>query len=192
MDMAFGDYHARAPPEAIASFAGNVDFASEIAAMRGRIGRLFAVMYPRDNLAYLRACAAVHGHLASLIAVSVRDHDRLQADRKQRLNSESSESEGGARYCLLDELLQVTTDQEQIRWEIVSLLAAGRDTTASFLNHLLHVLVREPRVWAKLLEEIATLNGRAPGFDELQQLKYLKAVLNESESQPLRYRQSAS
>lgn len=36
-----------------------------------------------------------------------------------------------------------------------------------------------PEVWKKLQAEVATLNGQHPSFEQLKELKYLQAVLNE-------------
>jgi hypothetical protein len=56
---------------------------------------------------------------------------------------------------------------------------AGRDTTASLLSHTLHILARRPDVWSKLKAEIDELKGRAPDYEMLRNMKYLKYVLNE-------------
>ena len=85
----------------------------------------------------------------------------------------------GERYVFLHEVVQRTQDTTQIRSEILNVLQAGRDTTASLLSHLWFTLARRPDVWGKLRAEIDDLNGEKPSSAALQEMKYLRAVLNE-------------
>jgi len=69
-------------------------------------------------------------------------------------------------------------------WELLSLLTAARDTSALLLSNVFHVLARHPEVWDKLKAEVDGLEGRKPDYDTLKSMRYLKYVLNESESSP--------
>lgn len=67
----------------------------------------------------------------------------------------------------------------------LSNITAGSDTTASTLSGLLYLLLSNPRVLAKLKEEVReyTASGRLsahPTFKECQAMPYLDAVLKES------------
>lgn len=101
------------------------------------------------------------------------------AKRNELLQLKSKDSD---RLLFLDELVKQTEDQVRIRDEILSVLFAGRDTTASLLTNIWFTLSKRPDVWAKLQSEISTLlpNGQKPTFEELKSLKYLRAILNES------------
>jgi len=57
---------------------------------------------------------------------------------------------------------------------------AGRDTTAQTLVFVCYLLSQNPRVEAKLLEEIATLGDNEPDFDTVKSLPYLQAVIDET------------
>jgi cytochrome P450 len=59
-------------------------------------------------------------------------------------------------------------------------LLAGRDTTASLLTNVWFILAKRPDIWKRLQAEIATLDGAEPDFEQLKNLKYLKALMNES------------
>jgi cytochrome P450 len=59
-------------------------------------------------------------------------------------------------------------------------LLAGRDTTASLLTNLWFVLAKRPDVWARLQADVAQLGGEKPTFEQLRDLKYLRALMNES------------
>lgn len=77
-------------------------------------------------------------------------------------------------YSLLDELAQHTGDIRIMRNEAVTLLVAGRDTTASLLSHLWYLLTRTPAVWKNLLAEVDQLEGALPTYDWLKNAKYLR------------------
>ena len=83
----------------------------------------------------------------------------------------------------MHELATRTTDKKRLRSELLNVLLAGRDTTASLLGNLFFVLARQPEVWQKLREEVVTtLQGRRPTYEELRNMKYLKWCLNECKS----------
>lgn len=85
------------------------------------------------------------------------------------------------RYIFADELITQTPDRFRIRSELLNILLAGRDTTASLLSNVWHTLSQRPDILAKLRAELdASLHGAPPDFQQLKDLKYLKAVLNES------------
>jgi cytochrome P450 len=85
------------------------------------------------------------------------------------------------RYMFLYGLAQQTGDRRRIRDEVLNILLAGRDTTASLLSNMFFLLAKHPSTWVKLQEEVATLEGRAPTYEQLRNMKYLKYCLNESE-----------
>lgn len=87
-----------------------------------------------------------------------------------------------SRYVFLNELVSHTSDPIKIRSELLNILLAGRDTTASLLSNVWFELSNRPNVWSRLQREIATTlpDGDFPTFEKLKDMKYLRAVLNES------------
>lgn len=87
------------------------------------------------------------------------------------------------RYSFLDELLAATQDLTTIRSELLNILLAGRDTTASLLSNTLWELSRSPTVLARLRREITEHVGSdtPPTYAQLKEMKYLRAILNESQ-----------
>lgn len=86
------------------------------------------------------------------------------------------------RYQFLHELASQITNKRKIRNEALSVLFAARDTTAALLTNVWFELPKRPDIWARLRSEIeTTLKGRKPTYEELKNLKYLRAVLNESQ-----------
>jgi cytochrome P450 len=69
----------------------------------------------------------------------------------------------------------------QIRDEVVTLLAAGYDTSASALTWTWYLLSQHPDVEARLHRELAAvLGGRRPTADDVPSLDYTRAVFAES------------
>lgn len=99
------------------------------------------------------------------------------AKRPQLLAEEKT---GTGRYLFIDELVRQTDDRYRIRSELLNILLAGRDTTASLLSNVWWTLSKRPDVWAKLREEVDALGGERPTWEQLKDMKYLKAVLNEA------------
>jgi cytochrome P450 len=68
----------------------------------------------------------------------------------------------------------------RMRDELVTLLLAGHETTASTLSWSFHLLDDHPEVWERLHEEAVTVLGdRLPVYEDLHQLKYTSMVLDE-------------
>lgn len=88
---------------------------------------------------------------------------------------------GPEKYTFLYELAKETTDRIRLRDELVNLLVAGRDTTASMLSNLFHTLAKRPDVWGKLRAEVQALEGEHPSFEKLKNMKYLQYCIKECE-----------
>ncbi|EFR05170.1 hypothetical protein MGYG_08184 [Nannizzia gypsea CBS 118893] len=100
----------------------------------------------------------------------------------ERYNSREKTGEiadESGRYVFLDELVKETQDPMMLRSELMNILLAGRDTTASLLSVLWNTISKRQDVWEKLQAEVQTLNGRAPSFEEIKNMKYLRFTLNE-------------
>ena len=85
------------------------------------------------------------------------------------------------RYSFVREMAKETQDEDALRSELCNILLAARDTTASLLSNLFHVLARRPDVVAKLRVEVDSLRGKLPSASELKKLKYLQDTLAECE-----------
>ncbi|KAI0484815.1 cytochrome P450 [Xylariaceae sp. FL0804] len=85
------------------------------------------------------------------------------------------------KYVFLDEIAQNTKDPQQIKFETLNVLLAGRDTTAALLGATFFMLSRRPDVQARLRAEIDhTLSGALPTYDDLKNMKFLRNVINET------------
>jgi cytochrome P450 len=71
--------------------------------------------------------------------------------------------------------------RQQVRDELVTLIAAGHETTTNTLTWTFYLLSEHPTILKKVLAELQTvLAGRDPHVDDLPQLTYLDWVVKES------------
>jgi cytochrome P450 len=74
---------------------------------------------------------------------------------------------------------QQMTDEE-LRSQVMTLMLAGYDTTASSLTWTWYLLSQHPAVVAQLRDEARrVLHGRSPRYEDIDQLPFTRRVLNE-------------
>ncbi|KAH8704943.1 cytochrome P450 [Talaromyces proteolyticus] len=76
-------------------------------------------------------------------------------------------------------LLGEGRSKEDIKHDILNLLLAGKDSTASFLASIWYVLCQRPDVCDKIRAEISPLQGQRPQLEDLSKFPYLRMVLQE-------------
>ena len=123
------------------------------------------------NKKFDESCKIVHNFVDKFVYRAL-EYRRTQDEEKHT-------GDKARRYIFLNELAKATQDPQQLRDEILNILLAGRDTTASLLSNTWHTLARRPDIWARLKVEVDELNGKAPDYETLRNMKYLKYVLNE-------------
>ncbi|KAI8149551.1 cytochrome P450 [Fennellomyces sp. T-0311] len=72
---------------------------------------------------------------------------------------------------------------ENIRYQVVTFLIAGHDTTANTLAWTLYELSRNPEVETRMLQEIANVGityDKVPTYEQVSELKYMHRVLKET------------
>jgi cytochrome P450 len=107
-------------------------------------------------------------------------HNFVEDIIARSLSKSKGASQSSANYVFLHELISHTNDIVKVRSELLHVLLAGRDTTAGFLSNVWFILSRNPNAWARLRAEVDALNGERPSFTTLKDMKYLKALLNET------------
>lgn len=114
-------------------------------------------------------------------------------DAMRRADEAEASKRGEAarpKYDYLHTLRRRCADEAEVREQVLGLLAAGRDTTASLMSWVFYCLARDPRVFAKLrsvvLDEFgpytpdAEAATRAITFAKLKGCRYLQHVMNET------------
>ncbi len=80
-----------------------------------------------------------------------------------------------------DEATGAQMSDRQIRDEVLTLFAAGHETSAVAMSWTLWLLARHPQVAARLDEELGrVLNGNMPKWEDLPRLQWTRQVIEES------------
>lgn len=90
-------------------------------------------------------------------------------------------------HILLHGMAEQTEDRTELRNQILQALMAAQETTSILIRNVFFLLSRHPIVWQRLRREVLLLEDHQKTLDTLQNMKYLRNVLNESES-PEQYR----
>ncbi|KAM3434679.1 hypothetical protein NHJ13734_005909 [Beauveria thailandica] len=133
--------------------------------------------YPKDPRED-SACQIVRDYVGDFVEEAVAFREKKTADGEVLEGPEDAGPE--QRYLILRELVRAIDDKERICDELISLITAGRDTTASLLSSTFHVLSRRPDIWRKLRNEIQHLDGHPPDYEQLRNLKFVKYIINET------------
>ncbi|MCJ1250812.1 hypothetical protein MMC30_008040 [Trapelia coarctata] len=152
--------------EKSAAFAGAFNRSQEAVGNQARSGGMFAFFFKDRQLE------------ADIKTVHAFVDDFVQKGFLHKQAPDAEKAEG--RYVFLHALVKQTDNKVQIRSELLNILLAGRDTTASLLSNVWWEISKRPDVWAKLRAEVDALGGQKPTFEQIKDMKYLRAVLNES------------
>jgi len=72
-------------------------------------------------------------------------------------------------------------DDENIRFQIITFLIAGHETTSGLLSFALYLLLKNPEVLNKAYAEVdQVLTSPIPSYKQVTQLKYIRMILNEA------------
>ncbi|KAI9149174.1 Cytochrome P450 52A13 [Paramyrothecium foliicola] len=121
---------------------------------------------------YHRAIQAIEDFIEPVIA-------RALALSNDELDSLSKSDEG---YSFLHSIARSSQDAKNIRDQIMSVLLAGRDTTAATLSWAMYELANCPGSWARLRREVLDALGTTgrPAYQALKDLQHLRHILNET------------
>ncbi|KIK16467.1 hypothetical protein PISMIDRAFT_15794 [Pisolithus microcarpus 441] len=109
--------------------------------------------------------------------------DALEMKRSIREGEQSGqvciEGKGFLEDTLLGHLVDCTEGKAD---EIVNILIAARDTTASTLTFIIYMLSQHPDVLKRLRAEVLSKVGssRRPTYDDVREMRYMRAVINET------------
>ena len=158
----------RQSAEADHSFGQAFNYSMGELALRFRLGPFIAFRRNKKATEAFRICRAYVDRF-------VDDAMRYRQIHKTK----DFEKEDG-KNLFLQELAKATDSKDRIRDELLNILVAGRDTTASLLSHMFFEISRKPEVWRSLQKEASMLNGKAPTYEQLKEMKYLKFAIQES------------
>ncbi|KAE8167387.1 cytochrome P450 [Aspergillus tamarii] len=153
------------------AFAEAFQYAQKAIPVRGMLGPLNAVYRDRKADECNRICREF---------VQQFVEEAVYAAEVKKEDKETRTTETKRRYIFSHELAVRTSDKRRMVDELISVLLAGRDTTASLLGNLFFMLAKNPVVWAKLRAEVDVLQSRPPTYEELRGLRYVQCCVNES------------
>ena len=179
-EFLFGEsLHSLISPESSEQqkFGAAFDLAQSKLAIRYRQGRLnsFVDIFMPDN-EFEQACRTVHDFVDNIVDKT------LEKSHAKCAENFVEGDDGLENYFFLKELAKATRDPKRLRDELLNILLAGRDTTASLLSITFHILARRADVFKKLKAEVDELRGTKPDYDTLKSMMYLRYTLNESMS----------
>lgn len=122
------------------------------------------------------SCETVHSILDEMIAEYLESLDQKPSAKV----NEKEDEDQNRKYVFLEEMAKTTRNPLELRHEILNVLIAGRDTTATLLSNAFFVLARRPDIWARVRAEIdETFEGRLPEYSTLRNMKQVRNLLNE-------------
>jgi len=106
--------------------------------------------------------------------------DKIIAERKA--SGDSGETDLLARMLnTKDPETGESLDDENIRYQIITFLIAGHETTSGLLSFTLYFLLKHPEVLVKAYAEVdEVLSDGVPTYEQVLNLKYIRMILNES------------
>jgi hypothetical protein len=147
-------------------FAECFGYATEVVGNRNRLGLLAGILPDKrfnDSLIF------VHEYIQYYV----------QRTLEQQRTSPEKVNDAASKYVFLEQLAGTGHSPKKIQDELINILLAGRDTTASLLSYLWYTLARRPDVFEKLKAEVQFLDGHVPSWEQLKDMKYLHYCLNE-------------
>ncbi|KAJ9490202.1 hypothetical protein VN97_g3076 [Penicillium thymicola] len=151
-------------------FANAFGTAQDYLAARTRAQGMYWVVNPKEFREASRQVHEVVDHYVNLALESKRNPEKKNID---------------GRYIFLEALAADSDDPKILRDNMLNILLAGRDTTASLLSSTFFYLSRHPNVWNRLRREIVEIFGDAKNprsemtQTKLKDIPYLRYVLNE-------------
>ncbi|KAF2207360.1 hypothetical protein CERZMDRAFT_115220 [Cercospora zeae-maydis SCOH1-5] len=152
------------------SFSVNFDQAQSTMAKKFRYGDKHWLHNPPEYKMNAKVCNDFIGHYVDL-ALSQGSNTSEKTGEKEK-------------YIFLEQLAKQTRDPVELRAQLLNILLAGRDTTASLLSWTFHQLLRHPDVFEKLRASVIEAFGtyddpKEITFSTLKGCQYLQYTLNE-------------
>ncbi|KAF5344627.1 hypothetical protein D9757_013906 [Collybiopsis confluens] len=133
-------------------------------------------VYHEPSFKCLRACVHARPGPDSVRKVDEFVQPILEDRQKQILAMAASEkaNDDGEGETFLDHLIKYTEDKQIIKDELVNILVAGRDTTASTLTFCIYVLSERPDLTARLRQEVLEKVGAnaRPTYKIISEMKF--------------------
>jgi cytochrome P450 len=153
-------------------FAINFDGAQRHMSNAARLGDMYWMAHNKEFREMSKSCHELIDHYV-----------RLALSKEKTTKAQTTT--GKPKYVFLDALVEDNRDPLVLRSQLISILLAGRDTTASLLSYVFIMLLEHPAVFNKLRQTILEDFGsyshpKEISFVGLKNNTYLQWVLNET------------
>lgn len=145
-------------------FSEAFTYATEKIGLQGRLGKLAVIMPDKK---FKDSVEFIHQYVRNHVQKAVDLHKTTPAGEKE-------EHKDSSRYVFLEELAETGYSEKKIRDELLNILLAGRETTASLLSYLFYILACRPDVFSKLRAEVMGLGNDRPTFEQIKGMKYVQ------------------
>ena len=154
-------------------FASAFDLGQSYLATRSRLQTAYWLLNPSK---FQKACTQTHDFVDRFVRLA------LSQDLREK---ELERGDGKERYIFLEALAAETKDPVELRSQLLNILLAGRDTTASLLGWLFYNLARHPRIFKQLREVVIDTFGTYEDpqdvtFARLKSCQFLQHCNNET------------
>ncbi|KAG6844792.1 hypothetical protein H0H87_003721 [Tephrocybe sp. NHM501043] len=167
------------PPESITpqaaranKFAAAFLEAQEAISSRERYGWIWPLMEIWEDKTK-KPMEIVRAYLDPIIQDAMEKKKATSTDTAMEEKKDAAHVEEGE--SLIDHLVSQSSGD-------LNIMIAGRDTTASTLTFIIYFLAMYPAVHIRLRDEVLAKVGptRRPNYDDIREMKYLRAVINET------------
>jgi cytochrome P450 len=160
-------------------FAAAFDEATKGTSARFMYGPFSPYVFPKG---WMSAVDTVHSTIDGIVS------EALSKAQNKMLLDDGKHEEKNSRYVFLEELIKDTQDPIELRFQILNILIAGRDTTASSVSWAIYELVRQPEIYQRLrnivMHEFGTYSQCKPErditFAKMKACSYLQHVIHET------------
>ncbi|KAK5654379.1 hypothetical protein OQA88_7288 [Cercophora sp. LCS_1] len=150
---------------AAARFLADFEYASAECAKKARLGPiLFKLPHRGLEEAVVRLRGFIRGYL-----------EQVRTHKVENVSEQEDRS-----YVFLDELLKLGIPEDHVVDHILSIIIAGRDTTAASMAAVFYCLARAPGAVARLRAEIEEEGTETPSWEQLRGMKFLNNVIKEA------------
>ena len=105
----------------------------------------------------------------------------LITQRKRRPPEEAPRDLLSLMLTAKDPLTGERLDEQNIRYQLVTFLIAGHETTSGLLSFAVHLLLKHPEVLQRTQAEVdRVLGAQLPRFEQVAQLGYIEQILRET------------
>ena len=164
--LLFGEPHNSLPENERDAVRDNFDYAALGIGIRVRLADLAWLYNPPK---FRRACKGV------------RDWATFFAGKAMAYKDDVGEEKAFERYPFIIDLWKEIKDETLVRDQLLHILVAGRDSTASLLSWTFFHLVRNRHVLERLIQEVSVVPADHDiTREQIQRLPFLRCCLNET------------